>query len=160
MKHMRQIITILLISLIFGCGNESQKNITPIDARTFQPESPLSPLFDSLNIPRQIYLIDNLSDSLILCENGTRIFINKNTFVDENGNFPDTIELEIVEVKTISDILRTNLQTVSGDNILQTGGMFFIDAISNGKPLKINDNSSIYIESNSKYLDTRCRPSR
>jgi hypothetical protein len=152
---MRYILIILTFSLIYGCSNESKKNITPIDARIFQLENSLSPLFDSIRIPSQKFIINNSSDSLILCKEGTSIFINKNTFIDEYGNFPDTIEIEIVEVKTISDILRTNLQTVSDDNILQTGGMLFIDAKSNGKPLKICDSTSIFIESNSKYLDTR-----
>ena len=153
-RTMRYLMTFLILVLIFGCNNTTEKSFTPIAERIFLPENSLSSFFDSLRIPSQKFIIHSKSDTLIQCEKRTKIFITKNAFVDENGFVPDTIELEIVEVHSISDILRTNLQTVSNGNILQTGGMLFIDAKSNGKPLKINDNSSIFVESPSNYFDT------
>jgi hypothetical protein len=117
----------------------------------------LSPLLDSL-IPRtQTFTIRGDQDTLIVGKNGTTFAIAKNTFINTQGQTAKTITISLVEIKTIADIINANLQTASGDVILQTGGMFFIDAKENNESLAIAKGKSIYVEVTSIYKDPQMK---
>ena len=55
----------------------------------------------------------------------------------------------------MNDFIKSNLQTNSGNNILQSGGMFFIDAKENNASLKIADGKSIYVEVKANQKDSK-----
>ena len=155
---MRNIIAILLLSGLFACNSSQdkkqsdQKTIT-IEDRVLYPKTTLSPLFDSLRPPTQTFTIKGDRDTLLVGQNGTTFTILKNTFVNSQGQPATTVNIDLVEANSIADIIKTNLQTTSGDKILQTGGMFFIDAKENNKSLAVAEGKSIYVEVKSNYKD-------
>lgn len=158
----RFIILILFSFGLFAC-NRSQDKKKPeqktiaIEDRLLYPKTPLSPLFDSLRPSTQTFTVKGHRDTLLIGRNGTTFTILKNTFVDSHGQPATTVRIDIVEVNSIADIINSNLQTTSGDKVLQTGGMFFIDAKENNKSLAISEAKSIYVEVKSNYKDPQMK---
>lgn len=157
MTTLRNITTILFLSGFFACNSSQNKKAKAIEDRTYSQETPLSPLFDSLSPVKQTFLIKGDRDTLIVGQNGTTLTIPKNTFVNIQGQTATTVTLILVEANTIADIIKANLQTTSGENILQSGGMFFIDAKENDKSLGIEEGKSIYVEVKSNYKDPQMK---
>ena len=54
-----------------------------------------------------------------------------------------------------SDFLLHNLQTTSGDSILQSDGMFFIDATENKNRIAIRKGMSIAIRTKTGYTNPK-----
>lgn len=159
---MRRVIVILFLSGLFSCNTSqnssqsNQKTIT-IEDRVLYPMTTLSPLFDSLRPPTQTFTINGDRDTLLIGKNGTTLAILKNTFVNSQGQTAKLVNIDLVEVNSITDIIKTNLQTTSGDKILQSGGMFFIDAKENNKSLTIAEGKSIYVEVRANFKDPQMK---
>ncbi len=159
---MRNIIAILLLFGLFACNSsqdkkQSNQKTIIIEDRVLYPKMNLSPLFDSLRPTTQTFTIRGDRDTLLVGQNGTIFTILKNTFVNTQGQRATTVSIDLVEVNSIADIIKTNLQTTSGDKILQTGGMFFIDAKENNKSLAVAEGKSMYVEVKSNYTDPQMK---
>jgi hypothetical protein len=159
---MRHILTILILFGLFACNSSQDKKQSDqktiiIEDRALYPKTHLSPLFDSLRPATQTFTIKGDRDTLLVGQSGTTLAILKNTFVNSQGQSATTVRIDLVEVNSIADIIKANLQTTSGDKILQTGGMFFIDAKENNKSLAVAEGKSIYVEVKSNYKDPQMK---
>lgn len=159
---MRNTIAILLLFGLFACNSSKDKRqidqkTTVIADRVLYPKTNLSPLFDSLRPATQTFTIKGDRDTLLVGQNGTIFTILKNTFINSQGQPATAVSIDLVEVNSIAEIIKTNLQTISGDKILQTGGMFFIDAKENNKSLVVAEGKSIYVEVKSSYKDPQMK---
>lgn len=157
-----QYITTILIIVLYACNSPQVKKLPDqkvirIEDRVLYPKTTLSPLFDSLRPETQTFTIKGDRDTLLVGQNGTTVIILKNTFVNSQGKQAMAINIDLVEVNSIVDIIKSNLQTTSGDKILQTGGMFFIDAKENNKSLAVAEGKSIYVEVKSSYKDPQMK---
>lgn len=159
---MRLILSILILFGLFACNTSQEKkqsdkmNVT-IDDRVLYPKTNLSSLFDSLQPAVQTFTIKGNRDTLLEGQDGTTFTILKNSFVNSQGQPAKTVSIKLVEVNSIADIIKSNLQTTSGDKILQTGGMFFIDSKENNKSLAIADGKAIYVEVKSNNKDPQMK---
>lgn len=78
---------------------------------------------------------------------GTIITFPPACLVDEYGNpVTSTVQIELKECYRLKDMLFTNLSTTSNELLLQTGGMIYLDATCNGKPLHLMATQPIMIE--------------
>lgn len=105
-------------------------------------------LFQKEAKKEQKYLIRCKSDTTLKCKAGTKIIIKKNSFEFEDGSpIQDDNEISILikEFYTISDMIKYKLNTISNGELLETGGMFYIEAFSNNKKLKLKESSTIGI---------------
>ncbi|HYH14514.1 MAG TPA: hypothetical protein VD794_04815, partial [Flavisolibacter sp.] len=94
----------------------------------------------------QTFLFDQKKDTVFSCEQGTVIKISKETFFIEGNDKPlGDIVIKVKEYYSISDIIAANLSTSSDNNILETGGMVFIEAFANDKECRIRDGSTVEI---------------
>jgi hypothetical protein len=157
MTTLRYITIILLLSGLFACNSSQDKKAITIEDKILSQKTSLSPIFDSLRPTTQTFLIKGDRDTLLVGQNGTTLTILKNTFVNSQGQAAAIVTISLVEVNAIADIIKSNLQTTSGENILQTGGMFFIDAKENNKSLGIAEDKSIYVEVKSNYKDPQMK---
>jgi hypothetical protein len=153
MKSLQYITTILILTGFLACNSTKDKKAITIEDRKVSPGGSLSVLVDSLRPSTQTFVIKGDRDTLLVGQKGTILTIPKNTFVNSQGLAPASITISLVEVNNISGIIGSNLQTTSGDNILQTGGMFFIDAKEGNKSLGIAKDKSIYVEVKSGFND-------
>jgi len=94
----------------------------------------------------QSYTIDQDRDTTLYCIEGTKIKIQKRSFVfDDNNNEPSQVTINIKEYYKTDDIIFADLSTRSGDSILETGGMIFLEVVSEKRKCKLKEDSQFEI---------------
>lgn len=83
--------------------------------------------------------VDPRSDTTLLTPNGIVLDIPQGCFVDEFGRpITSPVRVTLIEALDPLDIMKAGLSTMSGDTLLETGGMFYFDAHANGKAVMID----------------------
>jgi hypothetical protein len=96
------------------------------------------------NIPSQTFLIQSSNDTVITSQSGSILIFHKNSFVDNNGTLINgLIEIEFKEILDKADIIFSGLTTTSNGKILESGGMIYINANSNGQTVELSDSGKI-----------------
>jgi hypothetical protein len=98
------------------------------------------------NLPYQRFSIDNSKDTVLETRSGIVFVIPANCFKDKSGNKVNDIEFQVKEALDPSDMMLAGLSTRSGETDLETGGMFYVDAMKGDEHLKIDPNNGIYTE--------------
>lgn len=99
------------------------------------------------NLPTQVFEIDNSHDTVIETDKGIVMSIPANCFSEKNGKpVNDRIQLELREALDAADMMKAGLSTMSGDQLLETGGMFYINARHDGEQLAFSAGKSILTE--------------
>lgn len=124
---------LVLITLITSCSKEKE-NSTDIFTKVYKRG----------NLPKQTFKINSDRDTVLRSEAGTTIRIFKNTFVNNKGeNVSGPVEIEFQEALKISDMVLANLTTTTDGEMLQSGGMIFINATAGDQQLEIGKNKTI-----------------
>lgn len=147
------ILTSIISGVLFSCTNEStvtqednQINLE-IEARISIPDSKASILLDKLKPKSQFFEFNGGSDISIIGKNGTHVYIPRNSFINEEGQtIKEEIDMELIEVLSVSDFIKLNLQTLSNGNLLQSEGMLFLDVKSNGQAVALAPEKKLQIE--------------
>ncbi|MBC7862103.1 MAG: cytochrome c [Bacteroidia bacterium] len=91
------------------------------------------------NLSPQLFKIDNTRDTVIETEGGMVLAIPSGCFKDkQNATLKEPVDPEIKEAFTPETILTSGLSTMSGDRMLETGGMFYLSARNGSDPLQID----------------------
>jgi hypothetical protein len=61
---------------------------------------------------------------------------------DNNKN----VMIKVVEVLSMPDFLKNNMNTLSNEKLLESAGMIYVDASHDGKPLAIKNGNALHIE--------------
>ncbi|MBK7553100.1 MAG: hypothetical protein IPI55_00485 [Flavobacteriales bacterium] len=86
-----------------------------------------------------VLTIDPTKDTTLVTPNGIVLDIPQGAFVDSLGIAITTpVRVTMLEAFDPLDIMKAGLSTMSGDTLLETGGMFYFDAQANGKRVKID----------------------
>ena len=103
-----------------------------------KPEQEETRIFTTDFLKSQEFLLSADRDTIITGEEGMQVAIEKNSFVDLEGKAVDgKINFELKEALTQKDIALANLVTKSNKQLLESGGMFYMNATANGKQLKV-----------------------
>jgi hypothetical protein len=98
-------------------------------------------------IPSQQFTINTAIDTVIETQGGIVMYIPKGSFLDDNGNtIIGNVDFEVKEALNTAQIVMGGLSSMSGDKLLESGGMFYINARQDGKTVKINPEQGIYTE--------------
>lgn len=124
---------------------KSEKSV--LDNSNIQVQTSLESDFKTIDQGFQNFELNTNLDTTLICKQGTVLTIHRSSFLIASNlaEVKGTITLQVKEYYSISDILSARLTTHSGDNILETGGMLFIQASSDGELCKLKDNSPIDI---------------
>ncbi|MBL7955151.1 MAG: hypothetical protein JNJ91_08925, partial [Flavobacteriales bacterium] len=96
--------------------------------------------------PALVMTIDPKADTTLITPNGLVLDIPKGAFVDDLGNAISTpVRVTILEAINGVDIMKAGLSTMSGDTLLETGGMFYVDAQVNGERVGIDPNKPLTV---------------
>lgn len=122
--------------------NEPKMEITVKEvAKPVQEETRI---FSTGFLKSQEFLLGADRDTVITGKEGMKVAIAKNCFVDMDGNAVNgKIKIELKEALTHKDIALANLVTKSNKQLLESGGMFYLNATANGKQLKVAKGKSI-----------------
>lgn len=86
-----------------------------------------------------VLTIDPKKDTTLITLNGIVLDIPQGVFLDSLGATITTpVRVTLLEALDPLDIMKAGLSTMSGDTLLETGGMFYLDAQANGRPVKID----------------------
>ncbi len=128
---------VLSIVLVTSCKEIDKGNTTDVYTK----------IFNTKNLATQTFTIDNSLNNIVTGENGTILRINKGIFVDKKGNkIKGEIEINLIEALKPIDMVLGNLTTTFNGKPLETGGMLFISATSDGKEIFISKNNSIQVK--------------
>lgn len=103
--------------------------------------------FKTLEQSFQHFIINSNADTTLNCKEGSVFKIKHSSFViaSDLTEVKGDITFQVKEFYKISDILSARLSTHANDNILETGGMLFIQATADGQLCKLKDNSTIEV---------------
>ncbi len=99
-----------------------------------------------LPMPVQRFQINPREDNRLVGEQGTVINIPANTLALKHGNVPIQMTVELKEVYGAGQILNADLHTMSGGDMLETGGTIHLAANTGGSPAHIQNGSAIDLE--------------
>lgn len=98
-------------------------------------------------IPSQKFAINTTSDTVIETQGGIVMYIPQGSFLDENGNIiTGEVEFEVKEALDANQIIQGGLSSMSGNRLLESAGMFYVNARKDGKTVQINPENGIYTE--------------
>jgi len=100
--------------------------------------------------PSTSYFINPERDTVIVCKEGTRIFVPAGSFRTHGSNL--AVELKITEFYKMSDFILNNLSTSTiTDELLVSGGTINIEAFTGGEKTELNDLSALHIQFKDRY---------
>jgi TonB family protein len=96
------------------------------------------------------------TDTTLLTPNGMVIDIPRGAFLDAQGRtITDAVRVTVLEALDAVSIIKAGLSTMSGDTLLETGGMFYLDACRDGAPVAIDPTKPITVMVPSEKADPR-----
>jgi len=113
-----------------------------------EPEEEWRDVFDHSKKQPQSYKFKAEDGIEFTANEGTKVIIELNSFIQENTRKVVTgeVKIKIREFYTLPDIIKANLSTKSYDNLLETGGMLFIEAFSNDQKCILAEDKEIVIK--------------
>jgi len=102
-----RILCLLATLLLFSCANEKAASVLNPDA-----------------LPTQLFTINPDQDTILTTANGALIRVAAGSFTGADS----TVSLQVKEAYSIEDILKAGLTTQSGNELLRSDGMIFLDA--------------------------------
>jgi TonB family protein len=95
----------------------------------------------------QLFELDTEKDTVVETQDGIVIAVPAHSFLAASGqSATGRITLEVKEALHAGEIMKAGLSTKSGDKLLETGGMFYINARQEGASLKIDPKNPLYAE--------------
>ncbi|MEI7596772.1 MAG: hypothetical protein WCK02_13560 [Bacteroidota bacterium] len=94
--------------------------------------------------PSQFFVIDPTKDTLITGNEGTKLFFGAGSLMSK-----EKVQIELKEFYTMSDYLKSDLPTISNGEMIQTGGVIYLNATqeSNSKQqVKINPDKGVDVD--------------
>jgi TonB family protein len=80
-------------------------------------------------------------------KDGILVIVPSNAFVDSSGKVVSgKVEFKLLEALGIEQMVLYRLKTMSNGSMLESGGMFYIEAQVDGTPVQINPARPLYIE--------------
>lgn len=102
------------------------------------------------NISSQYFTIDPSKDTTILTAHAGRYLINKGTFAAD-----EKVTIEIKEIFTPDEILRSGLTTLSDGKLLASAGMLYFNATANGEKIEPSLPVEVFIPGNNPDPDMK-----
>lgn len=151
-------VLLILAVLVSGCNEYNPGDPNPVpDDNTSKPVTGQMRSFLTKRSPEtQTFTKDASNYIYITSKNGYIYTFPKGVLRDAQGNVVEgKVDVEITEVTSNSDMIYSGVTTTSGDQILQSGGMFKIDISQNGQKLKVNGNYGVILPTSNVQSDMR-----
>ena len=125
--------------------SKSKNRRVEIIAKAYAYQSPEEIISQLQKDNLEIHTLDNKIASVTNMKNGTQVNIPADAFCQLDGSplESDEIKLTLKEAHNYIDMVDQNLFTQTEDQMIETGGMVFIQAEQNGKLLKLQEGKTI-----------------
>ena len=142
---MNRYFIILLSALVLSSCNSKNEDTSVENVEKNREEGKITffeNVFNETNLVSQTFEINPNRDTLIVGERGTKLRIFANTF-DGATDSSKNIIIELKEAFSKQDFVLGNLTTLSNNEILESGGMIYLNATSEGNPINIKPEKEI-----------------
>lgn len=144
MKSITPILLVAFTGFLFGCKKEVKQTSPPRPSVQLEQ---LDKMLSSIAEKPQYFSVSSNKTSTVKGAKGTVIHVNPSQLESINGSpLADNIQIELLELKNKADMLLQNVQTVSGDRMLETGGAYYLNITSNGNQLKMKEGKGMAVE--------------
>lgn len=135
-------ISVLLLFVLVSCQSSKEEVATNI--------------FNTDNLPTQSFLVSNEKDTILQSINNLQIKIPKNALVDSIGNpVTSKVNISLKEAFTLADMIIGGLSTTTNDGkLLESAGMFNLNASVNNQPVFIKKGVNLEITIPANGLNT------
>jgi len=141
------VIAIAITALTLWVTNKSTAE------EQMQSESALNELVDKLdqqlpmeNVPAEYFHLAT-ADTVVLSQNGVLLSVPESAFLLNGKAYTGPKTIQWQEALDAATIIKGGLNTQSGDRLLETQGMFGLQAFTpEGKPLEVNPKVGVYIQ--------------
>lgn len=138
---------IILASFMFiliSCSENSKKN-NSASASPFS-QSTMDSVYSRIRPTVQSFTVDNAKATVVKAANGTQLLIPADCFTTTDGDaVKGNVRLEVVEAFSLQDFITCDLATLSGDSLLISNGMMYVNAKSGDEILQIRTGSAIIV---------------
>ena len=136
--------TTLFIMDSFSRDVHEEEELKPITAE-LKAELDKNQDFD--NVPIQYFQIPE-NGNVVISQQGVLISVPESAFLKGGEPFKGNIILQYQEAMTGADIVKSGLSTMTGDELLETQGMFSVSGYTeDGEQLEFNPEVGVYIQS-------------
>lgn len=133
----KTLLTLALLTFLFESCSTDKKDI---------PVNSLEDVLTKLAGTTKTFEINPTKETILNGDKGTVVYIPADAFQFADGTTPTgTIDVEIKECYSLTDMIAENMNTTSGHSILETAGMIYFNATANAKPLSIKDGKAFVV---------------
>ncbi|MBL0153348.1 MAG: hypothetical protein IPP93_07645 [Chitinophagaceae bacterium] len=106
--------------------------------------SVFSGFYKAIEKPAEVFSINPLLDTQLVCKEGTKLFIPAGSFRNLAGTIiTSTVQVSVKEFYEYADIIAHKLSTLSDGRPLSSGGMIHIEASSLNEQLSLTQNAKV-----------------
>ncbi|HIF14806.1 MAG TPA: hypothetical protein EYQ86_05605, partial [Bacteroidetes bacterium] len=159
MKNISLISLAIAAIILFTYSCKKNEQVDPLyysnnGSVTNQITSSIQEFFNENKEESQFFTVDASSYNMVEGNQGIRIYFNPNSFKDQNGQIiSGNVDIELIEIMTKSEMIHSNKPTnypgnpndPNDDEILVSGGEFYINATQNGSDLVLNNQAQVRI---------------
>ncbi len=145
---MKTLFTLTTILLFFSCG--TQTTVSKSEQNSTEPVFQISPPLAGSEPTKEIYCIDNSTDTILISAHGSFVSIPANCFVDSKGEeISGEVEIEFTEYSNTADILLSGIPMQfieNGDTqTFQSAGMCKVEAFFGDQSLQLKEDKQLSI---------------
>jgi hypothetical protein len=146
MKKLTGLLLYISLSL-FACDNPDKETSANDQTNVSEPKQEtgkLNAYLKKFEEPSQTFNISSSKPTQVKGKKGTIISINPSDLETIDGKpVGNNMQIELKELTSQEQLLRTNAQTVSNGQLLVSGGAYYINMTSNGQQLKLKDGQTL-----------------
>ena len=133
-----KVVLLMMMSVIL-LTNCKRDKLETVDEGDTTPDIPISNFFAKYQPPTENFTINEDQGATIIGTKGTVIRFNPNIFVDQSNNpVTGNIDIQLTELYSKGDLLLSKRPTVSGSEMLVSGGAINLVVTQNGQKLTNN----------------------
>lgn len=137
---------LLIMLFVFIQCNENNQHKLNLPFKKTQKLSKTDIFIETIS-KSQFFEINGEIDNVIEGNKGTILIFPKACFKNSNGGIvTENIKIELAEALSIEEMLLSNLTTTANNHLLETDGMIYFNASSNGEQLIVNKEKPVHIE--------------
>jgi len=114
----------------------------------------LAAYLNSKTVNAETFSINAGSPSTLNTAKGSVLYIPANAFIDQAGNLvTGNVDIKIKEIFSTADIMFSEVYPVAFNNVLNSGGEYFLEARQNNTVLRVDNGAFINLEIPAQALD-------
>jgi hypothetical protein len=151
---MRKYLFLVFVLLAWACQQEPKTSEQSVSMDTAREPMTLGNLTDKeienyvfKRKAEQVFRVQAQELEVIKGAEGTTVEIPANTFVFEDGSpVKGEVEVKLREFYSKKDIILSGLATMSDGGLIESGGMVYLEAQSEGKKVRIPEGKSVQMQ--------------